>query len=248
MGLFSFFKNKNQLKIENVSPIKVDMHSHLIFDVDDGSESLDQSIELIVNLTDLGYEKIITTPHIMNDFYKNSKDNLLPKRDIILKELEKKEIKTKFNVAAEYYLDDGFLNKLKDKDNLLLIENKFILVETSYLNEPINLSTVIFEIQANGYTPILAHPERYTYMYNDFEKYEELYSKGVKFQLNLNSLCGYYSKGAKDIAAKLIENKMIDFVGTDCHGQKHIDKLKTSINSKSFLKVQELDLLNNSLL
>ena len=244
--MFSFLKKKQN--VETVNPITVDLHSHLIYGVDDGSETLEQSLSLIQNLKDFGYKKIITTPHIMNDFYKNSKDTLFPKRDIILKELENKNINIPFHVAAEYYLDDGFLKKLKDKDNLLLIENKYLLVETSYINEPINLITLIFEILSAGYTPILALPERYTYLYNDFEKYQEVYDRGVKFQLNINSLSGYYSKGAKDIASKLIENKMIDYACTDCHAQKHLDTLKKSINTKDFKKLLNLDLQNNKLL
>jgi len=248
MGLFSFLKGNSTPNVEKVNPIVVDMHSHLIYDVDDGSQSLEESIELIENIQKFGYEKIITTPHIMNDFYKNSKDTLFPKRDIIKKKLIENNIDIPFEVAAEYYLDDGFLSKFNDKDNVLLLEDKFILVETSYINETVNLNTVVFEILSSGITPILAHPERYTYMYDDFEKYQEIYERGVKFQLNLNSLSGYYSKGAKDIATKLIKNNMVDFVGTDCHGQKHLDTLEKSISTKQFKKLLDLDLQNNSLL
>ena len=246
MGLFSFLKNKSNEMAPNLT--KVDMHSHLIYGVDDGSQSIEESITLIKSLVGFGYEKIITTPHIMSDFYKNSKDTLLPKRDEIINRLQLENLSVDFNVAAEYYLDDGFRDKLADKDNLLLIDSKHILVETSYMNEPNNLNTIIFDMLSSGLTPILAHPERYTYMYDSFEKYEELFERGVLFQVNLNSLSGYYSKPAKDIINKLIDKKMVHFSGTDCHGEKHLKALERAFKTKGFQKLQKLPLLNNSLL
>lgn len=244
MGLFSFLNKKEEI-IENQT--RVDIHSHLIFGVDDGSQTLEESISLIKSLFEKGYTDIITSPHIMADFYKNSKDNLLPIRDIIREELQKQNIKINFDVAAEYYLDDGFEKKLRDKENLLLINDEYILVETSYMNEPSNLNSIMFEIQASGLKPILAHPERYSYMYDSFEKYEAIFERNVYFQLNLNSLSGYYSKAAKDIANKLIDKKMIHFSGTDCHGEKHINALTKVLSTKGFQKLQQLPLLNNSL-
>ena len=244
MGLFSFL-NKESGVLTNQT--HVDMHSHLIFDVDDGAQTIDQSIKLIQYLMHMVYTQIITTPHIMNDFYKNSKENLFPKRDLILKKLAEENIDIDFNVAAEYYLDEGFNKKLNDKANLLLIKNKYILVETSYMNEPTNLHTIIFDILSTGITPILAHPERYTYMYDSFEKYEELFERGVLFQININSLSGYYSKPAKDIVNKLIDKNMVHFSGTDCHGEKHIAALQKAFKSKGFQKLQKLKLLNNTL-
>ena len=245
MGLFSIFKSGGKKSHQNLT--KVDMHSHLIYDVDDGSKTIDESIELIKKLKALGYTDIYTTPHIMADFYKNSKDNLLPKRDEIINQIEKENLQMNFDVAAEYYLDDGFSEKLKDKDNLLIINNKYLLVETSYMNEPNNLNTLIFDILSSGITPILAHPERYIYMYDDFDRYEELFERGVLFQINLNSLSGYYSKPAKDIANKLIDKNMVHFSGTDCHGERHIEGLKKAFATDGFEKLQKLDLLNNSL-
>jgi len=244
MGIFSFLNKKEEV-YENRT--KVDIHSHLIFDVDDGSQSLAESISLIKSLSQKGYTDIITSPHIMADFYKNSKNNLLPKRDLILEELNKQNININFDVAAEYYLDDGFVEKLNNKDDLLLINDEYILVETSYMNEPNNLSSIIFDIQSSGLKPILAHPERYTYMYDSFEKYEELFEKNIYFQINLNSLSGYYSKPAKDIVNKLIDKKMVHFSGTDCHGEKHIEALNKVIKTKGFQKLQQLPLLNNTL-
>lgn len=246
MGIFSFL-SKSTTPQESTFPFKVDMHSHLIYDVDDGVKTLEESIMIIENLQALGYDTFITTPHIMNDFYKNSKDTLLPKRDEIIQVLDQKGIAVKFDVAAEYYLDDGFEAKLNDKENLLLIRDKYVLVETSYINAPHNLDSIIFEIQANGIAPILAHPERYSYMHDTFERYQELHEKGVLFQLNLNSLTGYYSKMAKDISVKLIDNNMVDFVGTDCHGEKHVDALKNVLQTKSYAKLIQQKLLNDTL-
>ena len=246
MGLFSFLNKETNLELEN--PLIVDLHSHLIFDVDDGSKSIENSIELISGLSKLGYKKLITTPHIMGDFYRNSKENLFPKRDIIREELKKNNINIQFECAAEYYLDESLISKLKSNENLLTFGDNYVLFETSFMNKPNQLYEVIFDLLANGYKPILAHPERYLYLHETFEHYQELKEKGVLFQMNINSINGYYSKPVKKIAEKLISEKMINFLGSDCHNIKHVDNLEKTFSEKYFKKAMTLPLLNNSLL
>ena len=178
MGLFSRIFPKKELTIEPVdlSFLRNDIHSHLIFDVDDGSKSIEDSIELIRSLYNFGYKKLITTPHIMSDFYKNSKDNLFPKRDLIREELVKQNIDIEFECAAEYYLDEFLVQKLKSNEELLCFgSKKYVLFETSFMNSPNQIFEVIFDLLSNGYQPILAHPERYIYLHDSFEKYLEFF-------------------------------------------------------------------------
>lgn len=230
-----------------VNFLQVDMHSHLIPGIDDGVSTLEESIHTILSLQELGYKRAITTPHIMGDFFKNTPKNINEGLEIVKSELKKQNIDFNLQAAAEYYLDEWFVEKLEFNTPLLTFGDNYLLVETSYMNKPNNLNEIIFKIKTRGYKVILAHPERYTYMYHNFNEYIELYNRGVLFQINLNSLAGYYSPAAKTIAEKLIDNDMVDFVGTDCHGSRHIPHLKKSLATKSFAKIKPSRILNNTL-
>jgi tyrosine-protein phosphatase YwqE len=109
------------------------------------------------------------------------------------------------------------------------------------------LDEAIFLLQASGFKPVFAHPERYLYLHDDWQRYCELHDKGLLFQLNLSSLTGYYSPMVRKIARKLIDARMIDFVGTDCHGARHIPVLQKAQQDDYYRKVMALPLLNNSL-
>lgn len=226
----------------------VDMHSHLIPGIDDGSKTLEESIHLIQELQKLGYKKIITTPHIMGDFFKNSKETIVPGLTELKAGLLQLNINVEVEAAAEYYLDEWFIEKLEQNEPLLTLHGKYVLFETSYMNKPAQLHRAIFLMRSLGYIPVLAHPERYTYLYSSFDLFKEIYEMDVLFQINLNSLAGYYSKSAKAYAEKLIDNKMVDFVGTDCHGKRHLDVLATVKKTGYYQKLQKLNILNNTLI
>jgi protein-tyrosine phosphatase len=244
--MFRIFKIFSQPKITQ-SIVNVDMHSHLIHGVDDGSKSLQESVDMIKNLVDLGYTHLITTPHIMSDFYKNTPEILLPKLDQIREQLVLKNIDCTIDVAAEYYIDNAFYENILQKKPLMTFGDKYILIETSYLNSPSNLFDVIFQLQMQSYKVIIAHPERYSYMFDDFNKYRQLFDKGVYFQININSLAGYYSPQSQKIAQKLISKNMVHFIGTDCHTPKHIVVLQKAMQTKAYRKLKNMELLNNSL-
>jgi len=243
--LSSIFKKEESL---TSSIVACDMHSHLLPGIDDGSDSVETSINLIESFKALGYKKAITTPHIMGDFFKNTPETIGQALDKVQKELVARNISFEISAAAEYYLDEWFIQKLENDEPLLTLGNsKYVLFETSYINRPSQLHQAIFLMKAKGYQPVLAHPERYTYMYDNFEGYEDILQMGTLFQVNLNSLSGYYSKGAKVIAEKLIDKSWVSFVGTDCHGLKHINALQRSMESKYYKKLQSLNLLNDTL-
>jgi protein-tyrosine phosphatase len=246
MSAFLDFFSKKVNK--ELPPLYVDMHSHLLAGLDDGSESLEDSILLIKEFASLGYKKLITTPHIMGDFFKNTPEMIHAKLKELKKAVADERIDIQIEAAAEYYLDEWFLSRLKNPETLLCFGNKYLLFETSYINESALLNETIFQIKSMGLIPVLAHPERYIYLYPDFNKCREIYNKGVLFQININSLSGYYSKASQDFAMKLIDNEMVSFVGSDCHGIRHIEALKKSRKTKYYIKALELNLFNNSLL
>lgn len=242
MSFFSFL-NKNR----PTNFLQVDMHSHLIPGIDDGVATLEEAISTIKSLQELGYNKAITTPHIMGDFFKNTPEIINKGLAEVNQELKKQGINFHLKAAAEYYMDEWFVEKIDNDSPLLTLGDNYLLLETSYLNKPNNFNEIIFKVKSKGYKIILAHPERYTYLYSDFNNYKEIYEKGILFQINLNSLSGYYSPAAKAIAEKLIKNDMVDFAGTDCHGPRHIKHLEKSLNTKTFSRLNTARILNNHL-
>ncbi len=240
MSIFSnLFASKKLSQPVNLAAIGTDMHSHFIPGIDDGAATMKQSVELIRRMHDLGFSKIITTPHIQGEAYKNTPEIILSGLIEVRNAIKAEGIPVQLEAAAEYLLDDWFLEKLQAKD-LLTFGNKHILVEMSYFSPHPNLFNFIFELEIEGYKVILAHPERYSYWFDSFIKFEELKDRGVFFQMNTISLGGYYGEVVKKFAEKLVDANMIDFLGSDMHNtnymkgledvryEKYLDKLLSS--------------------
>jgi len=240
--MFSFLKKKVSLDIPILT---VDLHSHLIPGIDDGSKSMEESIILLNHLQDLGYEYLITTPHIMIDAYGNTKDSILAAVKILKQEALQQGLSIQITASAEYYLDEGLLPLIQNKD-LLLIANKYLLFETSYTHRPQQLEEVIFEILAQGIIPILAHPERYRYMKNNIDAFTSLKALGVEFQVNLNSFNGYYGTHAQKQALLLSKHGLIDFLGSDTHNIKHVHNLATVLQSTLYADIHKHNNIRNN--
>ncbi len=240
--MFSFFK-KTKKPVKDVPLLKVDLHSHLIPGIDDGSQSMEESLLLLQGMKDLGYDKIITTPHIMKDSYRNTPAIIRNGLAELREAAKAKGIDIAIEAAAEYYLDDGFLDHLEQGD-MMTIEDKYILFETSYFAKPFQLEEMIFEISAAGYTPLMAHPERYRYIKDPMGEYSRFKELGVVFQVNLNSLGGHYGKNAKRLAEFLSRSGMISFLGSDVHGKKQIEFLSDMLKSEPYGDIY----LNNTIL
>ena len=244
--LFGSEKGADTASFSN--PIKVEFHSHLIFGVDDGCETIEQSLEILEGFANLGMRKVITTPHIMSDYYKNSKENLFPLRDELRNRLKEKNIDLELDCAAEYLIDDGFEKKIASGELLTFGPNgKHILVELPFMDEPRNLASALFELQIAGYTPILAHPERYLYYNADRNRFHALKDQGILFQMNMLSCIGYYSKPVQEAASYLVNNNLVDLIGSDTHNKRHQDLLQEVYQHKLYQKVCEGTLLNNYL-
>ena len=240
---FSFFKKQTNLLTT------VDIHSHLIPGIDDGAKDMERSIELILELKEMGYKKLITTPHV-SDMFPNSTKTILNGYQALTSELKKKEIDIKLEVAAEYYADDNFEKLLQKKDILTFGgDKKYLLFELSYFTRPQELESLIQDIKLAGYTPVLAHPERYTYFHHNTEEYKELKtSTGVMFQINLNSIIGYYSDDVASVVKKLITTGLVDFIGSDAHHKRHTKYLKKSLSSSFYKKIFNLNTILNDFL
>ncbi|MCO6494297.1 MAG: capsular biosynthesis protein [Bacteroidetes bacterium] len=231
MSFFASFFNRNK---NEKSPLSWDMHDHLLFGLDDGSNSLENSLKMAEKYVELGYSHITCTPHIISNFYDNNAINIKKQRDLLQEELNQFEIPLSIDFAAEYFIDEKFIQKLKNKEPLLTFSGNHVLIETGFLNIPKNLHEIIFELFANGYTPVFAHPDRYVYFHNNFELAEQVFSTGIKFQLNLLSFIGYYSAISKKFVEWLIEKNLYHFLSTDAHSLKHLNLLPKVWNSKAF--------------
>jgi tyrosine-protein phosphatase YwqE len=240
-----FSKRDTHLDPKDFSVLKTDMHSHLIPAIDDGSQCLDESLELILALNDLGFSKIITTPHTMSDFYKNTPEIINNGKEEVKKALKKLNINVEFEASSEYYVDYDFQQKINGGE-FLTFGSKYILIEFPFIDNPKNIDEIIFQLQLSGYNVVLAHPERY--MYFNLKDYKNFTDKGVFLQLNLLSITGYYSPEVKEKAKQLIENDLVSFVGTDCHNIRHAQKLKECFTNSLWHQLSKSEkLLNNTL-
>jgi protein-tyrosine phosphatase len=202
------------------------MHSHLLPGIDDGSPDVPMSDLLIKGLLDLGYKKLITTPHVMSDIYPNTPASIAAAHDLLKKDTQLSNVKFPVLPAAEYLLDDGFATLLQGSDSLMCISGKLILVEFSFAAPPVDYKEKLFQIQLRGYQPILAHPERYFYWMGNKQAYDELKTLGCYFAVNLLSFTGYYGKPCLDVSQYLLKKNYINFLGTDLHHLRHLEMLQ----------------------
>ena len=244
--LKNIFSTKQEIHID-LSFLGTDIHSHYIPHVDDGSNSFEESLILIKEMKALGYKKLITTPHIQTEFFKNNSQIILNGLSELRKKVQLAEIEIEIEAAAEYLIDDGF-EKLIEKEKLMTFSDNYLLVELSYFIPYPNLFEVLFNLQLSGYKVVLAHPERYTYWFNQLQKYEELKDRGILFQLNINSLAGYYDPIVQKTAEKLIKMKYYDLAGSDMHNTNYLNGFKEAIKTKAFeTLVNTNPLINNKL-
>jgi tyrosine-protein phosphatase YwqE len=236
MNFFNLFNYTN--------PITVDIHSHLLPGIDDGVRTIEESVAIIKKFKLLGYRRLITTPHIISDLYPNNREIITQKLQDVQTALKKENIDISIEASAEYYVDMEFLKLIED-DELIPFNGNYILFETAYGSKPMILDQVIHSLQAKGYIPVLAHPERYRYLHNDIELYKSLKADGVLFQVNIKSLQNR-SKTICKMALKLIQLGLVDFMGSDVHKMHDIVKLKKTLQSTAYRNaIKKNKLLNN---
>lgn len=232
--MFTLFKKRVTVQAKQLLNQCTDVHAHLLPGVDDGVPSIEEARYTIEYLEQLGVQNMFLTPHIMVDFSKNRTPYL---RECFAEFKKLCPSTIQFRLAAEYMLDFDYLEKLDE--GALTFDGTHILVETSYMAAPPNFESLIYETQLRGYTPILAHPERY--LYQSYTEICRLRRNGVKLQLNLLSLTGAYGRRVKELALELLSDDLYDFVGTDLHRSSSFDKaineLKISERHAEALKV-----------
>jgi protein-tyrosine phosphatase len=230
------------------SILNADMHSHLLPGIDDGAEDIENSLELIRGMRELGYKKLITTPHVMWDMYQNSHKIILDKLALVKEAVLKAGIDVEINAAAEYFLDEHVEDLLRDKEPLLAISGKMVLVEFSMAFPSMNIKNILFEMQMQGYQPVIAHPERYVYLDRNKDFYTELRDTGCFFQLNLLAIAGHYGRSVTELAQYLLKNGYYNLIGTDLHHLGHLEGLQRFEMPTALRKlVDEGKILNSQL-
>jgi tyrosine-protein phosphatase YwqE len=240
--MLSLFQSKPVLK-DLIPENYTDIHSHLLPGIDDGAQSFEDTLRLTKALQSFGMTQCITTPHIIEHFWNNTPEIITEKEAAILIELRKNQITLPFRAAAEYMMDDHFVSLFKS-ENLLTLKKNYVLVEMSYINPPIQLYDILFDLQVAGYIPVLAHPERYLFYHHNLEEYNKLKRAGCLFQLNLLAVVGYYGEAVTKIAEKLLQKGMYNFVGSDAHHDNHIAAFDRKVKLKDLLPLTEA-LANN---
>lgn len=233
--MFNLFKKgKTSSLPKPVYPVSIDIHSHVLPGIDDGSPDIVTSLKLVKGLYDLGYRKLVATPHIFGDFYRNDPTIINARLETLKEACKDAGLVIELSAAAEYMLDDYFIKLLHQKNVILPVFGNYILTELPYSVLPMNVREMVFEIITAGYQPILAHPERYFYYHRDYEEYYRLKDLGFLLQVNLLSITGYYGTPVAKAAKFIFENNLADFVGTDLHHVRHLEALSSNQNINLF--------------
>lgn len=194
-----------------------DLHTHILYGIDDGSTSLEESIEILKKASQNGITDIVLTPHYIKDsiYSANNKEknNLLKQ---LQTELQKNKIKINLYIGNEVYIDENIIN-LQNKEISTINNTKYILIELPLNNKSPILDDVLYELNKNHLIPIIAHPERYQSYYKDYDFFNNLIQKGCLLQANLGSLYGFYGRKSKKMFKGLLKRNMIHFFGSDIH-------------------------------
>jgi tyrosine-protein phosphatase YwqE len=239
-----FFKKKNIPPLD-LAWLRTDMHSHLVPGIDDGAKDIATSLELIRGFIDLGYKKIITTPHVLWEIYPNTNDIINKGITELKAAIDAEGLDIEIHAAAEYFIDDHFEEALTKRKPLLCINNNLVLVEFSMVTAPFDLQKIIFELQMQEYQPVIAHPERYTYLLRNKSMLEQLKTAGCLFQLNLLSLTGYYGRSVQELAEHLVLNNCYELAGTDLHHAHHLSALQKLAVSPLYTRLKDSGFIQN---
>lgn len=230
----------------------IDMHSHILPSIDDGATSVDEAFKLIDEAKKVGFEAIVLTSHYIEGYYEADID----KREVLLKSIED-NLQTKAKdvdlyLGNEIYISENMMNLLEGGKASTINNTSYVLFELSLNQEPMFLYNVIYEMMQNKLVPILAHPERYSFVQQNPELVYDLIQRGVLMQANYGSIIGQYGEKAQIIVKKLLQNNMVHFLGSDVHRENTIypkmPKILAELNKLiSEDKIEELTTINPKL-
>ena len=241
-----FWRKKKEEAVD-LGWLEADMHSHLVPGIDDGAPDITTSVTLLRGLNDLGFRKVITTPHILWEVYPNTPDVITNGCEEVRQAAHAEGLDVTLQGAAEYFIDDHFEEQLRNKVPLLTLSGNMVLVEFSMVTAPMDLQQVLFDMQMQNYQPVLAHPERYIYLSRKKEFFDDLKAAGCFFQLNLLSLTPHYGTSVQELADYLIKKGYYDLAGTDLHHVRHMAALQ-KLPAAALKRLQDTGTIKNHLL
>ena len=227
------------------SIIGTDIHSHFLPGIDDGCKEAKESLTLLKRMYECGFRKIYCTPHIQSEYFRNSRETILPIFENLCNIVSDFIPGLELQIAAEYLIDEGFEKQVKD-GLIFLGKKKHVLVELSYFNPYPKFKNVLQDVLMKGCTPILAHPERYVYWRVDDYIFGDLHAAGVLFQVNIPSICGFYGQGVRKRAFYLIEKGFVSLAGSDIHNEHYVDAICNGLNNKKVQDILKSGVFKNS--
>lgn len=196
----------------------IDMHNHILYGIDDGCKTIEESIETIKNMKSVGFNTIVLTPHYIEDSLFKANNNLkLERLEILKEELLKNNIDVNLFLGNEIFINESINELIINKEIRSINNTSYILIELPFNNQILNLDDYLYELKLKGYKIIIAHPERYTYFKDNYEEARKLYDSGVLFQVNYGSIIGQYGSSSLKLVKKLLKDDMVDFISTDIH-------------------------------
>lgn len=230
------FLSKKKFLVDSLGGF-VDMHNHILPGIDDGAKTVEESIALIKGFSTIGVHRFIATPHIMHNYYPNDKDIILDARKKVRDRLSTEGLNNiSLDAAAEHMVDDNF-EFLLEQGKIMPIRDRYLLIEMSYLQPPLNFDEAVQKIASHRYFPILAHPERYNFLDQNSSRFMKFRNNGILLQMNILSLGDYYGKEVQKKAHKLLGNGLIDYLASDIHNLQQLDYLREIQISEDHLKL-----------
>lgn len=244
--MFNLFKSKKGCK--DIAWLGTDIHSHLLPGIDDGVQNVETGVRFIKTLLSLGLDSFIVTPHVYDEVHPNTPTTINAAHEKLYAEMVKRGVgNIPTHSSAEYMLGHQF-GDLLARGEIWPFPKNYLLVEMPYIAEPMQLEQTIFQIAVKGYTPIMAHPERYVFYFNKPDAYHKLKEMGCLLQINLLSPTGYYGKEVAKAAAYMIKNNLYDVAGTDLHHDRHLSRLVKYVQSgQAYKDLGHLNLQNKEL-
>ena len=223
----------------------IDFHSHILPQTDDGSISIEETINILKEAKQVGFTKVISTSHYLEGYYESNQKE----RNELLEKIKQENVEVELYLGSEIYISENMIEFLKDKKASSINNSRYVLFELPMGNETMLAKEMIYRLIENNYVPVIAHPERYSYVQDNPEYVEELLQMGAMFQANYGSIIGLYGKKAEKTVKKLLKENLIQFLGSDVHGEEHVyvlmpkilKKLKKIISSE---KLEEITNIN----
>ena len=234
--MFNIFQRKSKKDAKLF--YTTDVHSHILPGVDHGSQSVEESLEMLQAQLDMGISHVMCTSHVTAETFENTPESLTAAYEELKNAIAREGLPINIYVSAEYRIDEYWTQEY-EAGHLLPLPGNHVLLENSFAQELIGIDNMMFDLQVKGYRPILAHHERYRYYNDRRDRYKTLHNASVKFQINILSLAGYFGKGARERALWLIQNNLCDMLGSDMHNMEHAQIIMDYIGSKDWRKLCE---------